>query len=162
MNDDLLARLRQLPDRAQRNIRRKIVTELGPKLEEEVNDLMAEGPGDVSDPFVFGSKNSRLYYVILVHDFPELTDGEHWIRKQEIERAFVVEVSDRLRGNLIRIINKHNRGRYVLGPWTVQGHVNSGWPDKADEVRDLLRLKARQEIARMWRDSVREAIKGQG
>ena len=162
VNQDLLERLRALPERAQRNIKRKIRIELGPVLEEDANDLMEEGPGQVSSPFQFGTDKSRKFYLALVNEYPELTDGEHWLRTGEIERSFVVEVSDRFRENLIRIVNKHGKGRFVLGPWTVQGHINTGWPDFADEVRQVLRAKARREIARMWRDSIREAIKGQG
>lgn len=162
VNQDLLERLRALPERAQRNIKRKIRIELGPDLEEDANNLMEEGPGQVSSPFQFGTAKSRRFYMALVREYPELTDGAHWLRTGEIERSFVVEVSDRFRENLIRIVNKHGKGKYLLGPWLVAGHAKTGWPELADEVRLQLRAKARREIARMWRDSVKEAIKGQG
>lgn len=162
VNQELLTRLRELPVRAQRLIKLRIRTELGPDLEKDANELMLEGPGQVSDPFEFGTDKSRRFYMALVNEYPELTDGEHWLRSGDIETSFVVEVSDRFRENLIRIVNKHSKGKYVLGPWLVAGHENTGWPEKAEEVRLQLQGKARREIARMWRESVKQAFKGQG
>jgi hypothetical protein len=162
VNEDLLNRLRQLPERSQRNLRRKLATELKPELQADVDELFAEPPPPVSDPFEFGTEKSHIYYILMVRENPILTDGQHWIRTGIIESGFNVEVSDRLRGNLIRIRNIQPDARYVFGPWLVPGHRNTGWPEWVERARPFLQEKMIRRIEEMWAEAVREAIKGQG
>ena len=123
LNERLLERLRQLPERSQRNIRRKIATELVPQLQEDVDELLTEPPGPVSIPFKFGSWESMIYYIMMVRADPTLTDGEHWLRSTIIERGFRVEASDRFRLTMITVRNIQPKAKYVYGPWQVAGQI---------------------------------------
>lgn len=172
INQELLNRLRQMPDRAQRNLRRRLQTELAPELQQDVDALMQPGPGPVAEPFAFGTAKSKRYFFALVREHPEYTDGTHWLRggPMAIENAFRVQISDRLRENLVNIKNVQREStgtkpwpaRYVLGPWAVAGHIRTGWPEQADIARQLLREKAIKRIIEMWKESVRDAVKGVG
>lgn len=161
-NDELLTKLRELPDRSQRNVRRKIVTELVPWLEARANELMSEGMVLPSSPFAFGTQRSRKYYFWLIHNNPTLVDDFHWIRTLRIEQSWQFEASDRLRAIQIHGRNAIPEARYVFGPYQVAGHRNTGWDQRAEEVRQILQQESRREISRMWRDAVREALAGQG
>lgn len=162
VNENLLNRLRELPERSQRNLRRKLQTELKPELQADVDALAAEPPPPVSDPFQFGTEKSRIFYILMVRENPTLTDGRHWIRTGIIESGFSVEVSDRLRGNLIRIRNIQPDAIFVFGPRLVLGHANTGWPEWAERMRPILHEKMLTRIEELWKQAVREAIKGQG
>lgn len=161
-NDDLLSKLRQLPERSQRNIRRKIVTELVPYLERRANELMMEPFVMPSSPFAFGTPRSRIFYFWLVRNNPELSDGNHWIRTMRLESGFRFEASDRLRAIQVRGRNVEDKAQFVFGPWQVAGHHNTGWDLRVEEVREMLQEEMRRMIARLWRESVREALRGQG
>ena len=161
-NNDLLSRLRQLPERSQRNIRRKIVTELVPYLERRANELMMEPWIMPSSPFVFGTRRSKRFYFAMIHDNPELTDGSHWIRTMRLESSFQFEASDRLRGTQVTGRAAEGDARYVFGPWAVAGHINTGWPERVEQVREILQEEMRRMISRLWREAVREALDGQG
>lgn len=170
INQELLTRLRELPERAQRNIRRKIQTELQPELQQDVQALLGNAPGPVSSPFEFGSELSKRFFFFLIRSNPTLSDGEHWIRVGTIENAWRVTVSDRLRESLITLSNiqrestgqKPFPARYVYAPWAVSGHIKTGWPELLRQVQDLIRTKAHNRIYRMWGDSIHEAAQGQG
>lgn len=162
-NQDLLDRLRELPERSQRNIRRLIVTELVPYLEQRANELMsADSPMPVSSPFAFGTDASRKFYFAMIHSNPELTDGSHWLRTFRIEQGWQFEASDRLRGVQIRGRNAIPEATYVFGPYLVEGHRRTGWPEKAEEMRLQLNLEMKGYIARLWRMAVRDALDGKG
>lgn len=162
-NQDLLDKLRLLPERAQRNIRRLIVTELVPYLEERANELMmANSPMPVSSPFAFGTNASRAFYFAMIHDNPELADDRHWIRTFRLESGFRFEASDRLRGTQIRGRNINPESRYVFGPYLVEGHRRTGWSERAEEIRLTLQLEMKSYIARLWSIAVREALAGNG
>lgn len=164
-NQDLLDKLRQLPDRSQRNIRRKIVTELVPYLERRANELMNDNPPMVSSPFAFGGPNrgmrSKLYYFWLIRSNPDLTDGAHWIRTGHLEQGWRFEASDRFRSIQVTGRNVEDKAQYVFGPWLVPGHANTGWPEKVEQVREQLQIEMRRMIARLWREAINEALKGQ-
>lgn len=170
VNQELIARLRELPQRAQRNIRRKIQTELQPELQQDVQTLLGDAPGPVSSPFEFGSELSKRFYFFLVSSNPELSDGEHWIRTGMLESGWRVTVSDRLRESLVTVSNiqrestgqKPFPARYVYAPWAVSGHIKTGWPELLTQTRELLRTKTHNRIYGLWGDSIREAIRGQG
>lgn len=158
VNEDLLNRLRQLPERSQRNLRRKLQTELKPELQADVDALAAEPPPPVSDPFQFATEKSRIFYILMVRENPTLTDGHHWIWTGIIESGFSVEVSDRLRGNLIRIRNIQPDAIFVFGPRLVPGHALTGWPEWAGRMKPILRAKALERIEQLWKESVHEAL----
>lgn len=160
-NQDLLDKLRQLPERAQRNIRRKIATELVPYLEARAKELMSDMTMP-SSPFVFGTPRSRLYYFWLIHNNKSLADDSHWIRTMRIESGFRFNASDRFRQIQIKGRNVEDKAQYVFGPWLVPGHRNTGWPEKLEEVRQQLEAESRAKLKEMWHDSVREGLKGQG
>lgn len=161
-NEDLLSNLRELNERSQRNVRRRIVTELVPFLEKTFNELMSEPMTLPYTPFAFGTSRSRKFYFWLIHNNPSLVDDLHWIRTMRLETSFQFEASDRLRTVQIRGRSAEGDARYVFGPWTVAGHRNTGWPERVEQVRAQVQAMMRREIARLWRDSVREALKGQG
>lgn len=161
LNQEVLDNLRQLPVRAQRNIKQRIRTELAPELEQDARELMAQGPALVS-PFVFGSRQSARYFFWLVRHNPELSDGLHWIRTGIIEQGWRAEVSDRFSIGMITIRNIQPDAKYVYGPWAVAGHINTGWPEEAQSARALLVEKARERVYSMWKESVHEAAQGQG
>ena len=161
-NQDMLDKLRQLPVRAQRNIRRKIVTELLPWLEQRSHELMTQPWVAPSSPFKFGTPQSRLYYFWLIRHNPGLTDDHHWIRTMRLESSFRFEASDRLRGVQIKGGPTDPDSRYVFGPWLVAGHRNTGWPERVEQVRRILQAEMRHRLRRMWKEAVREARRGQG
>lgn len=168
VNQPLLEQWRSVPMRAQRLFRRKLVTVLGPELQTEVDLLMIDPPGPVSEPFAFGSEASKRYYFWLVNEYPELTDGHHWRRTELLESHWRVEVSDRLRGNQVTVSNILREstgtepfpGRYVYGPWAVQGHINTGWPEQMEVARQRLQEKFIERAKEMWSEAVDEALKG--
>lgn len=172
INQEILTRLRQMPDRAQRNLRRRLQVELAPDLQQDVDALMETPPGPVASPFLFGTPKSKRYFFVLVHQHPEYSDGAHWLRggPMAIENAFRVQISDRLRENLISVRNVQREStgtkpwpaRYVYGPWATSGNIKTGWPEQADIARQLLREKTIKRIIEMWRESVRDAVKGVG
>ena len=163
MNEQALANLRGLPVRAQRIMKTKIATELGPILQQATNDLFEQGPLPVDSPFTFGSDLSKRFYHWLVTVNPSLSDGSHWIRNGDIERAFVVEVSStRCSMGMIQVRNTNPDAKFVFGPWLVEGHRRTGWPDQADVVRYLLRERALEWLRQEWPASWREAAKGEG
>jgi hypothetical protein len=167
-----LGRLRELPVRFQRNVRRQIVTVIGPELQKDVDQLMTREPGPVSSPFAFGSPKSMAYWFFLVTLYPELTDGEHYIRTGADETGFRVEVSDRFRENQITIRNIQDseyflrggfplhKAKYVYGPWQVQGHKNTGWGREFETLHAQLQEKARTLIRAAGRLALAEAKKG--
>lgn len=163
LNQELLTRLRALPVRAQQNMKTLIATELAPDLEQDANDLMAEGP-EVSSPFVFGTDLSMRKYFYMVRHGEVETDGEHYLREpgpDTVQGGFRAEVSStRFNIGMIQIRNLHPRAKYVYGPWAVQGHINTGWPQQAEIVRQLLREKAVERVEEMWKKAVTDAAKG--
>lgn len=161
VNQELLDRLRQLPERAQRNLRRELNTTFKEEMQDEVDKLI-EAPGSPTFPFKFGTEKSRIFYLLWIRENPELSDGEHWIRSKIIESGFNVEVSDRLRGNLITIRNIQPAARYVFGPWLVPGHGETGWPEVVERARPILQQLMIAKLEALWREAVRQAVKGQG
>lgn len=167
INDKLLERLREIPERAQQNLRRRMQTELAPELQDRANELLGADPGPVSEPFIFGNtpdafQRSHNAYMAIVREKQGKNDPNgHWIREGIIESGFRVRVSDRLRGNLITIWNVQPKSRYVYGPWQVMGHANTGWGRDFDTKSRMLRKEAIQRIRQLWRESVRDAVKGE-
>lgn len=162
VNQGLLQQLRDLPMRAQRNLRARMQTELQPELQDRVDALMGEPPGPVSEPFEFGSAKSRAFYFILIRENPGLTDGAHWIWTGEMASGFRVEISDRLRENLIRVINRKQKAPFVYGPWMVAGHLNTGYSLQVSIARRQLRQYAIRRILVFWRQAVRDGLRGVG
>lgn len=181
-NDAFLAKLRALPDRALIVLRRKIVTVLGPEIEQMTLALFAEGPLPVSKPFKFNSKASQGFYFAVIGEFPDLTAGGHWLRGGEmgIEANWRAQVSDRLRGAQIKIANilredklraigaRAERGKsegvwpgqFVFGDFVVAGHMSTGWPAFVEAVRQKLEAKMVERIQELWHESVIEAWHG--
>ena len=163
INQAYLDTLRQLPDRAQRNLRKLLVTEVGPQLQEATDALFEQGPA-VSSPFAFGTEPSRYHYFKMIREDPDLTAGLHWVRHPEdedsVEKGFWVKVSDRLRGALITVTNIHPKAKYVFGPWLVPGHGNTGWPEQAVIARMLLHEKAMELIRDAYLRALAAAKKG--
>lgn len=170
LNEELLERMRQLPIRVQRNIRRKIAVELAPELQADVSRLMGTAPGPSPSDFQFGSEKSRRYYFFLIRSNPELSDGEHWIRSGLLETSWIVEASDRFRVNQITISNNLRQstgtrdfpGKYVYGSFAPEGHIETGWPAQAQQMRNIMQAKMRRVIRVMVRDSVNEGLRGEG
>lgn len=167
-NQKLVNNLMALPVRARSNIRRMIQTELVPALEARANAL-AESMGPVSSPFAFGTvmtgpvlQLSRKYYFWLIRNNPGLTDGEHWIRQFVVESGFQFTAKDRIKEIQVTGRNPNPESRYLYGPWAVEGHINTGWPERGEMIRKDLQAFMRVELARMWRDAVNEALKGNG
>lgn len=153
--------IRQLPERAQRNLRRKLQTDLKPELEADVEAMMASPARPRDDtPFEFGSGQSRRYWFVLVQANPTLSDGRHYIRTGIIEGGFEVIVSDRLRENLVRITNVQPKSTYVYGPWQVAGHRNTGWGEQFEQARQRLQSKTTGKIVQYWYEAVDEATRG--
>lgn len=167
VDQDQIAALRAMPDRARSLMRVKMQTILKPELQADVNALMEQGPSPVDSPFHFGSDKSARYYFALVTAFPELSDGRHWIRRSDIENAWRVEVGTQFREGLITVVNQLRESTgtkpfpafYVYGPWAPLGHINTGWPEQADIARQLLQEKARTRIRELWRESLHEALR---
>lgn len=160
-SEDLLGTLKELPARAKQTFKTKMRIEFAPKFEAEVNALMPSlAPGTPSSPFAFGTPRSKRYYFWLITSTEGLTDGSHWLRTGDIESSFEVQVSDRLIENLIRVINRHPKAKYLYGPWQVQGHTNTGWGEEVKESRRQLGQRARVLIIVIWRESLTDAMKG--
>lgn len=160
VNQRLLERLRELPERAQRNLRNKMQTQLKGDLQAQVDELMGERPGEIDSPFTFGTDKSRAKYFVIIRENPDLTDGAHWIWTGELASGFKVEISDRLRENLIRIVNQKQKAPFVYGPWAVAGHINTGYLQQVSLAKQQLRQYAIRTIIRYWRESVREGLRG--
>lgn len=159
LNKDVLLALRELPARAQRNMRRKMQTILVPELQADVDVLMSEDPGEVSAPFEFGTPKSRRKYFAMIDSGKVLTDGAHYIRQDIIERGFRVKISDRLREELLTVSNIQPKATFVYGPWQVAGHRNTGWGREFDVARQLLSERLHQRIYELWAEAVDEAAK---
>lgn len=172
VNTDLLTRLRELPMRAQRNLRTSLQTDLKPDLQRDTDALFAEPPGPSPVGFEFGTPKSRAYYFWLISTFPQLTDPEsrHWIRMGDLADAFEVRISDKLRENLIVVSNLRQKStgtmpypaRFVYGAWAPPGHINTGWQGQADAARQTLQGKATEKIYKLWAKAVSEAKRGRG
>jgi hypothetical protein len=67
-----------------------------------------------------------------------------------------------LRGNLIRVVNIQPDSRFVIGPWAVAGHINTGWPEIVEKARPILQAKMIAKIEELWREAVKAAIRGEG
>lgn len=169
INETLLSTLKELPDRTKRNFKTKLRTVLKPELQQETEARMNVDPGAVSEPFQFGSRNSQIYYLMLVRKNPELSDGDHWIRTGELQSSFRVEVGDYLYADsLITIRNIAHRStgtkpypaRYVYSPWAVAGHINTGWAAQFDTAKAELRQYALRRIVELRNEGLREAMKG--
>ena len=165
INQSLLNSLRELPRRTQENLRRKLQTELKPELQKEINTLFAQGPEPVSDPFMFGGSDGGLrsrqaYFWILRHELGiEPESGGHWPRRNIVEQGFDIQVSDRLRLNLILVRNFQPEAKYVFGPWLVRGHALTGWPDQFEMARELIRAKAIDRVVYLAKEALSEAMK---
>lgn len=171
VDQDQIAALRAMPDRARSLMRVKMQTILKPELQTDVNALMEQGPALVS-PFEFGGRDdkSARYYFALVTNNPSLSDGRHWIRKGDLEDAWNVTIGTQFREGSIAVINQLRESTgtkpfpafYVYGPYAPLGHINSGWPQQAEIARQLLREKAISRIWELWRESLDEAARGRG
>lgn len=174
-NEEMLQRLRDLPERAQRNIRRKVNTELVPELQTDVSRIMESAPGPSPADFQFGTEKSRRYYFFLIRSNPELAGGEHgehWIRSGLLETSWIVEASDRFRVNQITISNNLHQStskgnipypaKWVYGDFSPEGHIQTGWPQQARQMRNIIQAKVSRLLKVMWRESVSEALRGKG
>lgn len=169
INQVVVAKLKALPQRIKRNFKTKIRTKVAPELEKDTLALMSPDPGPVSNPFAFGSRESEIYYLILVRTHPELSDGKHWKRDHEIQDAFRIKVTDYVRGDLLSITNIQRQstgtkpwpGRYLYGPWMVQGHINTGWSAQFNAAKAILHDKAILLIIQAGNEALREAGRGE-
>lgn len=165
-----LERVRALPERAQRNVRRKIQTELVPELQSDVETILADAPGPVASPFQFGSTKSQHYWFAMIRANPNLTDGSHWIRTGLLEGSWVVSASDRLRMTQITVSNilRESTGtepfpaKFVYGPFAPPGHIATGWPALLENARQALHAKMLNRVYQLWGESLKEGVKGQG
>jgi hypothetical protein len=174
VNQELLNDLRGLPQRARWNMKREMQTDLRPYLTQEVNALAPDlAPASPAPPFEFGgvmsgisgydtNNPSRRYYFALIRGNPALSDGQHWIRTGDIEGSFEVEVSDKFIENLVRIVNRHPKAKYLLSPWQVAGFRNSGWNASMAQLRQIIRKSAIVRIRVLWRRALHDALKGKG
>jgi len=163
VNQAVLGVIRELPERAQRNLRRKLQTQLKPELQADVDALMASPAKPRDDtPFEFGTDKSRRFWFVLIRASPDLTDGSHYLRSAIIEEGFQVTVSDRLRENLVKIVNIQPKSTFVYGPWQVAGHRNTGWGAEFERARQELQAKAIAKIVQYWYEAVDEGTKGKG
>lgn len=160
INQDTLQRIKDLPDRARRNVYTTARTQLVPELEQTINELMVPGPSPVSSPFQFGTEKSRRYWFFLIDTGQVETDGNHYIRSGDIETSFKVEAAGNVTESLFRIFNAHPKAKYLFGPWLVAGHDATGWPEQAEAARQLLQEKANTMLLDLWRSAVRAAIQG--
>lgn len=161
INQSLLGRLRQIPDRAKSNIFSLVQSELAPQMEADLNEAMSAGPGPVSSPFEFGTPRSQRYWFVLVSTGQVETDGEHYTRSGDIERAFKVEATGDASGSLFKVFNSHPKARFVTSPWAVAGHKNTGWPQLTYTAIALVRDKARSQLRGMWPRAIWSAFQGQ-
>jgi len=179
INQALLARLRELPERTQRNLRREIVTKVGPEMQSKLDEVI-HLMGPVKKPFVLPTEASDIYYheVILPKAYAEgrankdpITGKLTWRREGfgAIEKAWRVEVSDRFRGNIIRIVNIQRQSsspqgvypaQYVVGANALQGHIESGWIKEWQANKRWLQGEARKLISAAARSAIRDATKG--
>ncbi len=170
VDQDWLANVRAMPERAQRNIRRKIQTSLVPELQADVETILADAPGPVSSPFAFASPASRGYWFALIRANPSLTDGRHWIRTGLLEGSWVVTASDRLRMTMITVSNnlRESTGqepfpaKFVYGPFEPPGHRNIGWPALLKNARQALHAKMLNRVYQLWAEACKDAVRGQG
>lgn len=174
VNPGTLDNLKALPTRARGNLRSKLRTDLAPALEAEANRLMPTlNPPGASHPFEFGGvlsgvsgydpKNpSRRKYFAMVAAGQVPSDGNAYARTGEIETSFEVEIASQFIENLIRILNRHPKAKYLYGPWSVAGHRNTGWELRIPEARSILRKSGIVKIKILWREAVAEAARGKG
>lgn len=161
-----LAKFKDLPLRAQRNLRRLIVTELGPELELIVKEMVAASPPRTNETFVFASDQSRKFYFWLLYNDPNLSQNGHWARGGEgsIEDAWTVHVSDTLQETMIRVRNDRRKVKGISqGEYPAQylfrvpGHLNTGWLEWKWRMEDELRTVLRTRTMALWRQACREA-----
>jgi hypothetical protein len=181
VNQTLIDRIRATPEKAQLILRRRLVQEVGPELQAMVDTLMAQAPLRGSERFAFMTWKSRKFYFALLYANPDLSDGDHWIRggPMAIENGFRIEVSDRLRETMVRVVNIQREGKgkagmdreggataggteiwpgqYVFGKYAVPGHIMTGWPEFADFVRVQMRTELDLRLRQLWPEAVREA-----
>ena len=169
LNPKVLADLRALPMRAQRIMRRKIVTVIGPEIEQMVAALVAQEPLRGDEWFQFGSDKSRKFYFWMLYNEPELSDGTHWRRggSSGIETAWEVHVSDRFQDTQIQITNARRKAKglsqgeyptqYVFGDYAVAGHIRTGWVEWAEQAQKQLKAHLWQRTMELWAESVQEA-----
>ncbi len=172
INQALLQKLRDIPERAQRNLRQKVQTQLKSELQSDVDSLMETPPGEPSSPFEFASDASRGMYFILLREFPDMSDGRHYIRTGDTASSFEVVISDKLRESLISIVNpktvsgKVRKGygtalaKYIYGPWESPGHLDTGYPQQALTARERLTAKAKMRIVGYWQEANSEELRG--
>lgn len=171
INEAMLTRWRELPERAQRNMKRKLREELVPELQTFVDEFMREGP-PLSAPFTFNTEASKRYWFYLLDAGLVESDGSHYERTGQIETGWRVMLSSRFRAEMVTIQNIQfsradpsggfRNAAYVYGPRYVFGHVATGWVDQADHLRRSVQERFVVGAQRLWRESVREAKRGQG
>ena len=161
INQGLLGRLRQIPDRARSNMFNLVQSEIAPQMELDLNEAMAAGPGPVSSPFAFATPRSQRYWFVLVSTGQVETDGEHYIRSSDIETSFKVEATGDASGSLFKVFNKHPKSRFVVSPWAVAGHQNTGWSKLTYTAIGIARDKARGRLRSLWPRAVWAAFRGQ-
>jgi hypothetical protein len=134
-----------------------------PELEQAILSLMEEGPLPVSDPFIFGNspdaavRSRNAYMAILRGMGIKPIRGMHWPRTGIIEAGFRIEISDKLRGSLIRLSNVQPDAQWVFGKRAVLGHIATGWDEQLSAAIVLIREKAHTRIQQLWHESVQEA-----
>lgn len=170
VNEAMLQRWRSVPERAQRNMKRLLREKLQPELQTFVDDYMREGPSLVT-PFEFNTDKSRRYWFHLVDIGAVETDGEHYIRTDQIEEGWRVLLSSRFRGDMVTVQNIQfsranpsggfRNAAMVYNPYII-GHIASGWPLQANLLKVAMQNKFLVGVERLWKQSVGEAIKGNG
>lgn len=138
---------------------------LKPSVEIDVERLLAQDAPPRSDiPFEFRTDKSKSYYHWIADQFPgQLTDGEHWLRNDNLISSWHVDF-DRRRSDesVLRIYNDAEsdlpRGagdsdyaKYVYpGDDQVMGHADTGWGANFVEAYEEIESHANDLVIEGW------------
>lgn len=162
-----MARLRDLYPRAVRNLEARLQQNARPKIENDVQQILAPYPGAALYPFQFATARSRRYY------FWRFKGQIPYTRTTRLAQSWITAIGGGLDagplsiiGALVRqtsvagtlqlvIANTDPASRYVYPTNQVPGHHNTGWNlDRRQQVLDL----AKEHVLEEWGPALTEAI----
>ena len=154
--------LRKVPKMVFEKFAGRLEIKVDQELLAKVLEILAETPGEPVSPFRFGTDKSLRFWFWLITQYPNLTDGSHWLRTGDIESAWQTEVTFGEMRATIMVFNTRPDAKYVYGPWAVAGHIATGWPDQWMKAKAFIYAEMDNVVVETFDEAIYEAAKEAG
>lgn len=157
---DLFIEIRTLPSRSRRRFNDIIKTEVQPKVQKQVTDLLGDDPGPVKYRFKFGTPKSQAAY-FATNGFGR---GIPYHRTGAMRKGWSVLITRQGENSYMSIYNKEDAAQYVYGDLPNQrqipGHKATGWGKDQKTAIELIAEDAGNLVLDAWATAVDDTLKG--